>query len=1119
MGKFGDVIQQVELFIKKYYKNEMIRGGLIFLAFLLLSYTTVAVLEHFGRFSSGIRLSLLITFVLVNGWLLFRYLIIPVLRLNKLGRHLSIMDAADMIGRFFPDVRDKLKNTIQLEKDSVNYSFNLELVRASVEQRAAQLSVISFNSAIDLSENRKYLKYLIPIIGSMIILGAVYPALFLESTERVIHFNQEYVEPAPFSFKLSSDGKVKEGEDYLLEINLEGNDLPDEVKIVSNNGTYNLNKISKTRFQYQFTNVRNDIQFYCEGNGFKSENFVVDVLYKPVLEDIQLHVVYPAHTGIKAADFNNAGDLSVPEGSTIKWSVTAKNLTKLDVFFKDTLVSLKTNLANTYSFQRRFLESESYALVTSSDEVENADSLGYDITVIKDEYPQISVEEEIDSMNSLRRYVEGSISDDYGFRGLAAKMKVIKQDSSYTVSKSIKINQKSLNQLFSFYIDLSPFNLGPGDRIEYSFVVTDNDEINGYKSTVSSRKIFEVPDLDELENNLSAQSDKIEKDINQLKEQSDQLQKEIQDLRNDLMNKQNPDWKDKQNLENLLNLHQQLSQQIEQMQMEYEKNNTERENYLEEDPELEEKRKQLEELMNQLMDEELLDLLKELEELMNQMDKEKIVQNLDQMEQESENLSEELDRTLELFKMMEIDEKLKSLEQQLRDLAEEQEKLNEMTENKELSPEELSQKQEELNKKFDEIQKDMDEIEQKNSELKNPMDIDFNEEQEEGIDQEMNESKEYLDNNNSKKSQENQSKASEMLKQMADDVSAMQMQMSEQQQAEDMEALRYLLENLVALSHRQEALMKEFKVTAPTDPKYGELSQEQLDINVATQIVNDSLIALSQRVFQLSSFINEELADLNYNLDNSLNYAEERKTNETIQSQQYVMTGYNDLALMLAEVLDQMQQQAQMKMPGNGSCNNPGGAGQGKSGKMTMEQMKQALQQQIDQMKGPNPGGKEPGESEGPGGGEQPGSIPGLSNKQIVKMAAEQSLIRESLMKLREELNEDGSGAGNGLNELIEEIDQLEKDLLNGNIGPDFIQRQQDILTRLLEHEKAMRERGFSEERESNEGKNPENGNLIEFTEYNRKKDAEAEFLRTFPISLQVYYKALVNEYFNSVNE
>ena len=64
-----------------------------------------------------------------------------------------------------------------------------------------------------------------------------------------------------------------------------------------------------------------------------------------------------------------------------------------------------------------------------------------------------------------------------------------------------------------------------------------------------------------------------------------------------------------------------------------------------------------------------------------------------------------------------------------------------------------------------------------------------------------------------------------------------------------------------------------------------------------------------------------------------------------------------------------------------------------------------------------------------------------------------------------------------------------------------------------------MRERGFSDERESKEGKNLDNGNLIEFTEYNRKKNSEVEFLRSLPIGLQVYYKTLVNEYFNAVND
>ena len=122
------------------------------------------------------------------------------------------------------------------------------------------------------------------------------------------------------------------------------------------------------------------------------------------------------------------------------------------------------------------------------------------------------------------------------------------------------------------------------------------------------------------------------------------------------------------------------------------------------------------------------------------------------------------------------------------------------------------------------------------------------------------------------------------------------------------------------------------------------------------------------------------------------------------------------------------------------------------------------------------------------------------------------------MKKLKEELNKDGSGFGNGLDDLIKDLDKLENDLLNGKVGAGYVKRQEDILTRLLDSEKAIRERGFSEERESNEGKDVQDGNLIEFTEYNKKKNAEVEFLRSLPIGLQVYYKNLVNEYFNSVN-
>ena len=226
---------------------------------------------------------------------------------------------------------------------------------------------------------------------------------------------------------------------------------------------------------------------------------------------------------------------------------------------------------------------------------------------------------------------------------------------------------------------------------------------------------------------------------------------------------------------------------------------------------------------------------------------------------------------------------------------------------------------------------------------------------------------------------------------------------------------------------------------------------------------------------------------------------------------------------MLSEVLDQMQQAAQSSMPGSGQCNKPGGTGKGQSsGAMSMEQMKQAMKDQIGKMKGGNKPGGEDGKGKdgnnGQPGGMGEGKIPGLSTKDQVKMAAEQARIRESLKQLKQELNKDGSGSGNGLEDLINDIDKLEEDLLNGNIGSGYLKRQEDILSRLLESDKALRERGFSEERESNEGKNSPEGNLIEFTEYNRKKDAEVEFIRSLPLGLQVYYKTLVNSYFNSVN-
>ena len=207
-------------------------------------------------------------------------------------------------------------------------------------------------------------------------------------------------------------------------------------------------------------------------------------------------------------------------------------------------------------------------------------------------------------------------------------------------------------------------------------------------------------------------------------------------------------------------------------------------------------------------------------------------------------------------------------------------------------------------------------------------------------------------------------------------------------------------------------------------------------------------------------------------------------------------------------------------MEGSGSCNNPGGKGKPKPGSsMNPGDMKQMLKKQLQQMeKGPNPGGEKPGDQPGqkPGQTGQSGmGMPGLGNKEIAKMAAEQTAIRQRLEQMRNELNKDGKGKGNQLNPLIKELEEQEKDLINKNFSKDLIKRQKEILTRLLESEKALMERGFEEKRESTSGKNENYGNKIRFDEYNKQKLNQIELLRTVDPVYRKYYKDKANEYFN----
>ena len=137
-------------------------------------------------------------------------------------------------------------------------------------------------------------------------------------------------------------------------------------------------------------------------------------------------------------------------------------------------------------------------------------------------------------------------------------------------------------------------------------------------------------------------------------------------------------------------------------------------------------------------------------------------------------------------------------------------------------------------------------------------------------------------------------------------------------------------------------------------------------------------------------------------------------------------------------------------------------------------------------------------------------------SQELAKLAAQQAAIRQEIQKMGDQINKDGKGAG-GMSKLADKMEETETDLVNKVISQETIRRQEEILTRLLESEKADKERELDEKRQSNEAKSENKRNQNQFLEYNRLKQKETELLKTVPASLNPFYKEKVNLYFNNI--
>jgi hypothetical protein len=1078
---------------------------MFFVGLGLIYLLVTSFIEYFLWLQPLGRTILFWMFLFVETFLLFRFILFPIFKLFKLQKGIDYNDASKIIGNHFGNINDKLTNFLQLTQDP-NQS---ELLLASIEQKASSLQPIPFSNAVDFNKNKKYLPLaIIPVIIVLLFLVSGKDQFITQSMHRIVNYNEQFIPPAPFQLIITDKLFTEQNKDFTLKVRAIGKVIPEKAMIVIGTESYFMESKSVGVFQYTFEKPLTDINFRIESNEVISPDYTLKVTTVPAIENFEMLLQYPNYLGKKSEILKGTGNAVIPEGTFVTWRINAVSTNSIQ-FQANSTISRFKKMKNSFFLSKNIIQNTEYQIFTSNEAVKNYEKLSYSINIIKDQQPSIKVEEAPDSLRAGKPFVIGQISDDYGF----SRLSVV-----YYPKENLKLAKRGTipfkQGVYDKFVFAFPSNLPitSGLPYEYYFEISDNDAVNGFKTVKSS--VFshrEATTEEKQEEYLEQQNANINSLSKSLKIQEKQ-QTDLEKLQQSNKEKKELDYKDQQKINDFIK-RQKQQEELMQKFSENIKENLDKFNPQENDSKKEELEKRLDNVEKDL--EKNKKLLDELKELNDKLQHEDLFDKIEKFQQKSKNQTKSLEQLVELTKRYYVEKKAQELADKLDKLADKQNQLSDDKENSE-------EKQNEINKDFDSLQKDLNELDKKNKELKKPLNIPTDKEKQESIENDLQNASKELKNKNSDKASSKQKSAARKMKQMGQSME-MDMQGGEQEQMnEDIKMLRQIVDNLLKFSFSQERLMNNFKTIKGNSNSFSKQIKSQQDLKYQFKHVDDSLFALSLRNPKIGEPITKEIGNIYYHMDKATDYFTDNQIPRGVSSQQYTFTSANNLANMLADVLNSMQ----MSMSGSGQGTPKPGKGSGMQlPDIIMRQ--EELAKKMGQGKPKNPGEGKPGEDgnkpqNGKGSNSnQEGSQSGKQGengqdgegnaKEILAILKEQQQLRDALQK---ELDRQGLGQ-QGKN-VLEQMKQLEKQLINKGFTQQVVQKALNLKYELLKLEQAAQEQNKDNKRQSNTSKNEFNNNASALPHKLQEYLNSIEILNRQTLPLRSQINKRVQDYFKN---
>jgi hypothetical protein len=833
--------------------------------------------------------------------------------------------------------------------------------------------------------------------------------------------------------------------------------------------------------------------YYVTNQWASSDTFLVVVLEDPSIRKISLKYFYPDYIN-RRPDFieNSDGFMTVPQFTEIEMTIeTTESVKEANIVFSDGAFQRMTSEGKAH-WTTRFSPTESIGYHLSlTDQLDNTNSVvSRNINVIPDQHPMISFTYPArDTMMTQNNLFEVRLvaSDDYGLRNL----RIFYQINQNPMRDTLLIRSASGNFVtLSHTFDFSRTPLFPGDEVEYFAEVFDNSPL--HQKATTPRFKLRFPSIEEIYRDLERQEEERSNTLSQAHQEIQEMQREFDLKRREMLRKDEMDWDDQRALEKFINDQRALNEMVENVAENYQQVIDSLEKNEAISSEMLEKMQRIQEIMEQISNDDLKRAMERMQESIESMNPQEIRAAMENFQFNMADFAEKLDQTLQLLQAIKNEQ---NLEQAL-EIAKEMHKMQDDLLKKTEQASDVSGLSDEQQRLEDKLQALMQQTQKAIDDAQGSRDQNFRQDMQSIMDnlhnsdlsESLSESTDALQENRKSDAMKSQSQSLEQMSRMISRMQEMKDNMSSSGSQMMVEAVQTAIQRLLLIAREHRA--KTDRIGNDPVPYMAAFISDfeslQLTIN-QLYLEPQILLALGQKFF----------ADLNFTINAYRTFftdIQNSRFNNHKNQTQDIQAGINLVIFNLMQALNNM------------------GEGEGSGGGSGMQSLMQSLKQMSAQQMMMNTITQGMLEQMSTSGNR----VTNQMRQQMQEMAAEEQRLADNLKRLMQ-TNPEAQRHTNALQEMVSELEDIANRLRQNRVDQNLVDRQNRIMSRLLEIQRSINRRDNSNQRRGETATE----NLwdlppdidLHFQNANDRKALE-ETLRLLPIE----YRQMILEYLRMIN-